>query len=72
MLSNPTQIKYKLEITKTVLVDACFILFNVLVSSDQDGDSVDIVRNFYGSLSGRGFLDWMSAEEICHVDLILV
>jgi len=71
MLSNPTQIKYKLEITRTVLVDACFILlFNVLVSPDQDGDSVDIVRNLYGSLSGRGFLDWMSVEEICHVDLI--
>jgi len=47
MLSNPTQIKSKLEITRAVLVDARFILlFNVLVSSDQDGESVDIVRTF--------------------------
>jgi len=70
MLSNPTQIKNKMEITRTVLVDARFILLlNVLISSDQDGEYVDIVRNFCGSLSGRSFLDWMSAEEICHVDL---
>jgi hypothetical protein len=71
MLSNPTQIKSKQVITRTVLVDVRFVLlFNVPVSSDQDGDSVDIVRKLYGSLCGRGFLDWIRAEEICHVELI--
>jgi len=70
MLSNPTKIKNKLEITTMGLVDARFILlFSVLTSSHQDGDAVHIVWNLYGLISSRSFLYWMSAEEICHVDL---